>query len=240
MSYADNPYRSPASWGFAADAAVDERTDFIRKTYLHLGGAIFAFAALEAVLLNIPGIGSVVGSMFAGYNMLILMVAFMAASWIANKWAQSSTSVATQYLGLSLYVVAEAAIFLPILYIASTYYKNAIPVAAICTLLVFGGLTAVVFLTKRDFSFMRGALTVGGLVSIGMILCSMLFGFHLGVLFTGLMIALMSGYILYDTSNVLHHYRIGQHVAAALALFSSVATLFYYILRLVMELQSRD
>src|SRR4051794_32070926 len=116
MSYADNPYRSPASWGFAADAAVDERTDFIRKTYAHLAGAIFAFAGIEAALLSIPGVGPAALSMFHGYNWLILMVAFMAVSWIANKWAQSNTSVATQYLGLSLYVVAEAVIFLPILY----------------------------------------------------------------------------------------------------------------------------
>lgn len=241
MSYADNPYRSPASWGFAADAAVDERTDFIRKTYLHLGGAIFAFAGIVSVLLNLPGIDSLMVSMFRNtWSIFVLMGAYMLVSWIANSWAQSATSVTTQYMGLSIFVVAESVIFMPILYIASRFYPDAIPVAGICTLLVFGGLTALVFITKRDFSFMRGMLTVCGLASLGMILCSMIFGFQLGVMFTGLMIALMSGYILYDTSNVLHHYRIGQHVAASLALFSSVATLFYYILRLVIQLQSRD
>jgi FtsH-binding integral membrane protein len=53
------------------------------------------------------------------------------------------------------------------------------------------------------------------------------------------LIVLACGYILYDTSNVLHHYRIGQHVAASLALFASVALLFWYVLRLVMAAQSR-
>ena len=45
-----------------------------------------------------------------------------------------------------------------------------------------------------------------------------------------------AGYILYDTSNVLHHYRTDQHVAASLALFASLATLFWYMIRLLMIL----
>jgi FtsH-binding integral membrane protein len=61
----------------------------------------------------------------------------------------------------------------------------------------------------------------------------------LGNLFTIALIVLACGYILYDTSNVLYHYRIGQHVAASLALFASVALLFWYILRLVMSMQRR-
>ena len=58
--------------------------------------------------------------------------------------------------------------------------------------------------------------------------------------FSAAMIVFACGWILYDTSNVLHHYRIGQHVAASLALFASVALLFWYVLRLVMALTSRD
>ena len=54
------------------------------------------------------------------------------------------------------------------------------------------------------------------------------------------MIVLACGYILYDTSNILLHYRVGQHVAASLALFASVALLFWYVLQLVMSLRSRN
>jgi FtsH-binding integral membrane protein len=64
---------------------------------------------------------------------------------------------------------------------------------------------------------------------------AMLFSFSLGPIFTYAMIALACGYVLYHTSNVLHHYRLGQHVAAALALFASVALLFWYILQLFMS-----
>ena len=66
-----------------------------------------------------------------------------------------------------------------------------------------------------------------------------IFNFDLGFFFSGLMIGLASAYILYDTSNVLHRYRTEQYVAAALALFASVALLFWYILRLMMELNRR-
>jgi hypothetical protein len=115
-----------------------------------------------------------------------------------------------------------------------------IPTAGILTLLVFGGLTAVVFLTRADFSFLRTGLTIASFAALGVIVCSILFGFNLGVVFMAALVALASGYILYDTSNVLHHYRIGQHVAAALALFASVALLFWYLVQLVMSLSSRD
>ncbi len=72
---------------------------------------------------------------------------------------------------------------------------------------------------------------------MAVIVAGILFGFSLGLWFTGALIAVACGYILYDTSNVLHHYRIGQHVAASLSLFASLALLFWYVLRLFM---SRD
>ena len=75
----------------------------------------------------------------------------------------------------------------------------------------------------------------GGFAALGLIVVAILFGFALGPIFTYAMIALACGYILYDTSNVMLHYRIGQHVAAALALFAAVALLFWYILQLFLS-----
>jgi FtsH-binding integral membrane protein len=241
MNEAVNPYRS---WGMmAADADVDERAQFIRKTYLHLAGAVAVFVAIEAVLLSLPGIGDVV-SMIAGsrFGWLAVLGGFMLVSYVANSWANSATSLSTQYMGLGLYVVAEAVIFVPLLYVAenlSPEGSNVIATAGVLTLAVFAGLTAIVFMTGRDFSFLRTSLMLGGWVALAVIVCSAIFGFNLGLLFIGALIALASGYILYDTSNVLHHYRIGQHVAAALALFSAVALLFWYMVQLVLSLNRR-
>ena len=123
----------------------------------------------------------------------------------------------------------------PLLYIANHVDPSVIPSAALTTLALFGGLTAAVFITRKDFSFLRTFLVFGGFAAMGFILIAIFFQFQLGAIFLYAMIALACGYILYDTSNVLHHYRIGQHVAAALALFASVALLFYYLVMLFMS-----
>ena len=117
-------------------------------------------------------------------------------------------------------------------------FSGVIATAGIATLGLFAVLTTIVFVTRKDFSFMRSILWFGGFAAMGLIVCAILFNFSLGPIFTYAMIAFACGHILYDTSNVLHHYRVGQHVAASLSLFASVALLFWYVLRIVMA--SRD
>jgi FtsH-binding integral membrane protein len=225
-------YSRPVSY---ADATV--RTEFIRRTYNHLAGAVLAFLLVETLLLQWSGAKTLMRAMVGGYSWLIVLAAFMGVAWLAEKWARSDTSPQMQYLGLGLYVIAEAVIFLPLLYVAAYMSSpNVIPTAGIITLLLFGGLTMVAFTTRKDFSFLSGVLTLGGFVALGVIVASLLFGFSLGIFFAGLMIAYAAGAILYNTSNVLHHYRPEQHVAASLALFASVALLFWYVVQLVLAL----
>jgi FtsH-binding integral membrane protein len=222
---------------FAADAPVSERATFITRTYLHLLGAIAAFVGIEAWLIQSsvaePLIGMMMGSQ---YSWLIVLGLFVGVSWIADMWAQSATSKAMQYMGLALYVVAEAVVFLPLLYIAANFYPQAIPMAAGSTAALVVLLTAVVFITRKDFSFLRPIVLFGGLAAMGAIVVGILFGFTLGPIFTYLMIAFACIAVLYDTSNILHHYRTDQYVGASLALFASVALLFWYILRLFMAM----
>jgi FtsH-binding integral membrane protein len=232
------------SYAVAARAPAEARAAFIRRTYGHLAGAILAFVALETVLLNLPGIREqVITAMTAGRSAwLVVMLAFIGVGWLAQKWASSDASPGMQYLGLGLYVVAQAVIFLPLLYVAAfaSNDPNLIPTAGILTLAIFGGLTVAVFLTGRDFSFLGSFLSIGAWLALGIIICSLLFGFSLGLFFCYAIVALMSGYILYYTSNILHHYRTDQHVAAALALFACIATLFWYILEIAMLSSRRN
>jgi FtsH-binding integral membrane protein len=157
----------------------------------------------------------------------------MGVSMLAQWWANSQTSKPMQYMGLALYVVAQSIIFVPLLYV-SAYYGGAdvIVKAGVVTLGLFLGLTAVVFLTRKDFSFLGPILAIGGFVALGFIAAGLLFGFSLGNFFAFAMVAFAGGAILYDTSNILHRYNTNQHVAASLALFASVALLFWYILRI--------
>ncbi len=243
MSFGDNQFPTTTTWGTIADRAEPNvRVDFIKKTYLHLLGAILAFCGLEALYLNTTLADDMMRRLVAGGNMglFLAFILFMVVSWVARSWANGSTSVGLQYAGLALYVFAQSLIFVPIMYYAVHFGgPDVLPTAGMITLLLFAALTISVFVSGKDFSFLRTGLFVAGSAGIGLIVCSFLFGFSLGILFTVAVIALACGYILYDTSNILHHYQIGQHVAASLALFASVALLFMYVLQLVMEMQRR-
>jgi FtsH-binding integral membrane protein len=247
MSFVDdkNPYRT-SNWGeVAAHAAVDERADFIRKTYAHLLAAVFAFAAIEAVLLNTVAPAYVEWLFgFGRFAWLFVLGGMIFVSYIADRWARSDTSKNLQYAGLSLYVVAEAVLFMPLLYIAGQYEaftgQNIIATAGVITLILFGGLTAVVWMTGANFNWLRNVLFIAGIAAFGAILCGIIFGFSLGIWFTAAMIAFACGWILYDTSAVMHDYRVGQHVAASLALFASVMLLFWYVVQFVMQYTSND
>jgi hypothetical protein len=219
----------------AADALPAERAKFIRNTYLHLAAAILAFVGLEAFLFTSGAADSIISVMRIGGSMswLLVLGAFMGVSWLAGSWANSQTSKPMQYLGLALYVVAEAVIFVPLLFKIATFSSHpgdVIVKAGIVTLGLFLGITSVVFLTRSDFSFLGPILAIGGFIALGFIVASILFGFSLGSLFAFIMVAFAGTAILYETSNVLHRYHTSQHVAASLTLFASIALLFWYIL----------
>ena len=244
MSYgAQNPYEAPAWSTPAALASEDARATFIRQTYLHLAGAIALFVAMETAIFTLVPVETMDGLMrtlFAsGFGWLIVLGAFIGVSWLAQTWANSDTSRSIQYLGLGLYVAAEGIIFVPLLYMANRFAPAAIPAAGVLTLVMFDGLTALVFITRSDLSSWGKYLWAAGLAALGVIIAAILFNFELGVWFAGVMVFLACGYILYDTSNVLHRYRTDQYVAASLALFASVALLFWYILRIMMSLNRR-
>jgi FtsH-binding integral membrane protein len=176
---------------------------------------------------------------FGRFAWIAILGGFIGVSYLANRWAMSDTSKGMQYAGLALYTVAESILFLPLIAMAlimgAQGETGILPKAALITLTLFGGLTGVVFITRKDFSFMRGALMFGGLAAFGLVIASALFGFTLGMFFSYAMIALACGYILYDTSNVMLNYRTSQHVAASLALFASVMLLFWYVLRILID-----
>ena len=157
--------------------------------------------------------------------------------WIASRAAHSARSIGVQYAALAGFVVAEAIIFVPLLAIAFTKAPGAVQSAATVTGIGFAGLTAVAFLSRKDFSFMGAVLRWIAVVSLVAIVAGLIFGFDLGTWFSVGMIALAGAAILYDTSNVIHHFPTDRHVAAALQLFASVALMMWYVLRLVL---SRD
>lgn len=224
-----------------ANANETERAGFIRRTYLHLGGAILAFTGLETVLIQ-SGVAQSFVHLLQGskWTWLVVLGLFMAVSYVADKWAHSAISKETQYAGLGLFVVAEAIVFMPLIYMALNYAPDLLSHAALLTLLLVAGITFTAFTTKKNFSFLGPILNIGGLIAIGVIIASIAFGFTLGLVFSGIMIVFAAAAVLYSTSNIIHEYHTEQHVAASLSLFSSVGLLFWYILQFLMSLAGED
>lgn len=216
--------------------AADSRARFVARTYTHLLGAIAAFTVLEVLLFR-SGIAASIAEALLGTNWLFVLGGFLVVSWIASRIAHTVESVPAQYAALGAYVLAQAIIFVPLIYIAEVTAPGVVRSAAAVTLFGFAGLTAVALITRKDFSFLRGVLLWGGVVALVLIVGGALFGFELGTFFSVAMVAFAGAAILYDTSNVIHHFREDRYVAAALELFASVALMFWYVIRLFL---SRD
>jgi len=209
----------------------DVRAAFIHRTYMHLFGAIVAFTLIEWMLFS-AGLAYPMASAMLSTSWLLVLGGFVVVSWIASSVAQRARSFGAQYAALAGFVVAEAIIFVPLLVIAELQAPGAIQSAALVTLTGFGLLTAVVMWTKKDLSFLGGLLMWAGILALVAIVAAVIFGFELGTWFSLAMVGLAGAAILYDTSNVLHHYPEDRYVAAALQLFASVALMFWYVLRL--------
>jgi FtsH-binding integral membrane protein len=266
MAFGQAATRNRIIDGAVATVGVSDRVAFLRRTYGTLGIALLGWALITAGMMRFAtnfSVGFSKWAMQGQWSWLIVMLLFMVVGYGAQRLAQSNASRGAQYAGLTLFVVAEALILQPLLWFALVkfgprggvlgmdeaghYFLIAggpglaiIGQAALITLAIFIGLTATVFLTKKDFSFMRGALTVGAFAVLGVIIASMIFGFQLGALFCGAVILLMAGYILFQTSLVMREFPPSYHVAAALMLFSTIATLFWYVLQLLISLRGND
>ena len=231
MSYLDT-----ASGAVVSALPGEQKAAFIRRTYGHLAGAIAAFALIESQLLKM-GFGEQMMAALSTskWSWMVVLVVFMGVGYVADKWAHSDHSREMQYAGLGLYVVAQAIIMLPLIYMAMRYAPDVLPNAAVITGAMVAGLTLVVFTTGKNFSFLRPALMLGGVVAMGLIFAAIAFGISLGMFFSAAMIIFASISVLYTTSNILHEYHQEQHVAASLALFSSVALMFWYVIQFLMS-----
>ena len=221
--------------GPVSELTAEDRSEFIWRCYAHVVGAILGFAAVEVYFFQSGIAAAIAGPMMN--NWLMVLGGFMLLSWGATHVAHRVESIGAQYAALAGFVVLEAVIFAPMLYIANYTAPGVIDSAAGVTVLGSVGLIAVAMITRKDFSFMRGLMVWGGILAMVAIVASIAFGWELGTWFSVAMIGFAGGAVLYDTSNILHHYPKDKYVAASMQLFASIALMFWYVLRLLM---SRD
>jgi FtsH-binding integral membrane protein len=217
----------PSSNSAFPRSGVGSREQFITRTYTHVVGGILGFILVELGLFE-SGLAEQIAQFMLGFNWFLILGAFMLTGWL------TSSSIGMQYFAYAAYVVAEALIFVPLLYIANSKAPGTIDSAVLITALGAGGLMVVAHRTRKDFSFLRAILMWGGIMAIVAMIGGAVFGFQLGTWFSVAMIGFAGAAVLYDTSNIINHYPEDRYVSAAMQLFASIALMFWYVLRLVM------
>jgi len=216
-----------------AEDSLENRSEFIWKCYAHVVGAILAFVAVEAYLFQ-SGIAERIAIPMLG-NWLMVLGAFMLVGWGASHAAHRVKSTAAQYGAFAVFIVAEALVFAPLLFVANYKVPGVIDTAAGITIMGSVALIATAMITRKDFSFLRGMLVFGGMLVLGFIVVSILVGYQPGSWFALGMIGFAGAAVLYDTSNIMFHYPKDRYVAAAMGLFASIALMFWYVLMFLMN-----
>lgn len=209
------------------------RIGFIRQTYLHLLLNIVLFSIATVGVLSIPTIYNTVFAVAGtGWGWLLVLIVFGIGASFLQSIAYNSDSKATQYIALLGFVALEAIIFSPIAVIGAQ--AGVLGTGLLATTGLFGILTAQVLLTKQNFDFLRGFLITGSIAAFIAILIGTLFNLSIfGTLFSVLMIILMCGWILYDTSKIVRSYPTDKYIAASIAVFADFVTLLWYVVRLL-------
>ena len=215
---------------------VSARAAFITRVYAHLLGAVVALVAFEVALFRV-GLAARISAALHQVSWALVLGAFLVIAWLASRMAWRLDSLTGQYTGLGVYIVAKGLIMVPLLYHADRVAPGVIEQAAQMTVAGFAGLTAVAFVSRKDFSFLRPFLMWGGFLALLMIAAAFLFGLRLGTWFNLAMVGLAGASILYDTSKIARRYRGRRHVAAALSLFASIGMMFWHLVRYLTKLQ---
>ena len=215
----------------------DVRADFVVRVYQHVLLAVGAFVAFETILF-MTGIAETFGNfVFGGGGMtwLLILGGFMVGQFIVSQSVSNMDNPSVQYGGLFGSAALYSILFAPMLWYAFRDGSQNVIMAAVVTAVGFAGLTVIGFVTRKDLSFMRPLIMWASFAAMGAIVISLFTSAQLGVWFSVAMIALSGASILYQTQNIVRRYPAWAHVAAAVGLFSSLMTMFYYVLRLFMN-----
>ena len=213
--------------GAVSAALPAARLDFIRKVYAAFLGSILVGAAGVVATLRIAAVGQ-----FVMEHYVLVLVAEVAAV-LGVVFMRRRPGVNLAVFGAFALLSGLTTGVIVMSYAAAGLFDVVVQAAGM-TVVAFGGLTGYVFVSGRDFSFLRGFVTTGLFVVLGGVLLSMFVqssAISFAVAAGGVL--LFSAFILYDTSQIIHHYREEEWVAAAMALYLDVLNLFLFLLQLL-------
>lgn len=219
-----NPFNS-STMGVStvAQASVEARMDFIRKTYtLFMAGILTAIVG-GVVSLNSP-ISSIVMAT-APWSLLSIIALSIVAQIMVDK-------PGLNYIALFGFTFLLGAIMAPVI---ALYAPAVVGQAGFLTAVIFATLTAYVFVTRQDFNWLGGIVFVGLITLIIAGVANAFFfkssGFSYWLSWGVLVMS--SGWVLYDTSEIIHRYPLSGYCSAALGLFISFWNIFISLLNIL-------
>ena len=225
-----NPFAYSSQSLTVADSPVEVRMEFIRKTYsLFLAGILCALVAGSITLNSAPVLGAAMGILRSPLIAIVLLFGL-------SMGAQAVSRIeGINYAALFGFTAFIGFLFAPILRMYEGSAPGIVMQAAVLTTITFSALTAYVFVTKKDFSFLGGMLFVGVILLVLGGLANVFFFKSAGASYfmAWITLFLFSGYVLYDTSQIIHREDSKGYVSAALSLFLDFFNMFMAILRIL-------
>ena len=221
----------------AAQAAVEARVAFLRKTYTLLLAGVLTFAATLWAAGNVDPVRGMAESLAkvifgSRWGWFLYAGLFIGGSMAVHAFAEKKPLNVVLFFGFAFLM---GLLISPLVYMVLAQSDGVMIVnqAALLTALVFTGLSAYVFFSGRSFSFLGGALSIAGVALMGVALISMFTGTGIGTWYSVAIVVLFAGYILYDTDAILRRYPTTMHVSAACVLFVDVIIMFKHLLFLL-------
>ena len=206
----------------AASVSTTDRLTFIKKVY-----------SLLAMSMGTAAIGAYLGSgpllLLVAPNMMLFFILQFALIIFASF---ASRRPGLNMVALFSFTTVSGLTLGPLLYqVGPSIAAEAFALTAI----TFAGLSLYVVYSKKDFSFMSGFLMTGLIVVIVGGLLNMFFiqSGMMHFVMSGASVLLFSGFILYDTSNILRYYGTDEYVSATLALYLDILNLFIALLSIL-------
>lgn len=222
MSFLDRPLNRDAQTVAYADSRNIAGHKVLRNTYMLLSMTLL-FSAITAglsVAYSLPSI-----------NVIVTIVVYLGLLFLTTKlrnsaWGILSVFALTGFMGLTLGPIITRYLGMPG---GSGIVMNAMGLTAV----IFMGLSAYVLVSKRDFSFMGGFLAIGALVAFAAGLGAIFFEIPaLSLAVSAAFVLLMSGMILFETSNIIHGGET-NYIMATVSLYISIFNLFTSLLHLL-------
>ncbi len=207
-----------------AEAPVEERLAFLKKVYGLLTLSILVAAGAAWMTATNAIFYNFVAERFIMFVILEFVAIFF------TMWARKK-----EMLGLVALFTFTALTGIVAAPITMQYAGDTVINALLLTGIIFFGLTLYTITSKKDFSFMGGMLTVGLMVLIfGGLLNAFFFQSAWGsFMFSCVAVFLFSGFIIYDTFNIMRRYPTDEYISATLALYLDILNLFLALLRIL-------